>query len=30
VGEKTALEAGDSVTIRAEQIGELTNRAAMV
>ncbi len=29
-GERTALEAGDSVTIRAERIGELTNRAARV
>ena len=30
IGEEAALEAGDSVTIRAEQIGELTNRAAIV
>lgn len=30
VGEEAALEAGDSVTIRIDQIGELTNRAAMV
>jgi 2-keto-4-pentenoate hydratase/2-oxohepta-3-ene-1,7-dioic acid hydratase in catechol pathway len=30
IGEEAALEAGDSVTIRAEQIGELTNRAVLV
>lgn len=30
IGEEAALEAGDSVTIRVEQIGELTNRAAVV
>jgi len=30
VGEENALEAGDSVTIRIEQIGELTNQAAVV
>jgi len=30
IGEDAALEAGDSVTIRMEQIGELTNRAAVV
>jgi 2-dehydro-3-deoxy-D-arabinonate dehydratase len=30
VGEDAALAAGDSVTIRMEQIGELTNPAAMV
>jgi 2-dehydro-3-deoxy-D-arabinonate dehydratase len=29
-GEETALAAGDSVTIRVDQIGELTNSAAMV
>ena len=30
IGEEAALEAGDSVTIRVEQIGELTNQAAVV
>jgi 2-dehydro-3-deoxy-D-arabinonate dehydratase len=30
VGEDAALAAGDSVTIRVEEIGELTNTAAVV
>lgn len=30
IGEEAALEAGDSVTIRVDKIGELTNQAAVV
>ena len=30
IGEEAALEAGDSVTIRADQIGELRNSAAVI